>query len=147
MISGASHQWEITRHKSLVPVTVNCFPCIEDAGEERRKEKGLLLEAMVPSLISLMVSVDVKHHGRSRRLCCSEPVWPSGKVLASKHKDFGSIPLRLSFLFKACGLWTVSSDFVPHRSGNIKTDSSHCCPPREPVWPSGKVLSLTIMTH
>ena len=28
----------------------------------------------------------------------SEPVWPSGK--AGKRKDLGSIPLRLSFLFK-----------------------------------------------
>ena len=27
-----------------------------------------------------------------------EPVWPSGK--AGKRKDLGSIPLRLSFLFK-----------------------------------------------
>ena len=28
--------------------------------------------------------------------------------------DLGSIPLRLSFLFKSCGLWTLSCDFVPH---------------------------------
>ena len=37
----------------------------------------------------------------------SEPGLPSGK-------DLGSIPLRLSFLFKSCGLWTLSCDFVPH---------------------------------
>ena len=33
-----------------------------------------------------------------------EPVWPSGK--AGKPKDLGSIPLRLSFLFRkvvVCG--------------------------------------------
>ena len=28
------------------------------------------------------------------------PVWPSGKALGCKRKDLGSIPLRLSFLFK-----------------------------------------------
>ena len=37
-----------------------------------------------------------------------EPVWPAGK-----HWDLGSNPLRLSFLFKNCGLWTLSCDFVP----------------------------------
>ena len=42
-----------------------------------------------------------------------EPVWPSGK--AGKQKGLGSIPLRLSRLFKkVCGLWTLSCDFVPH---------------------------------
>ena len=34
--------------------------------------------------------------------------------LASKRKDLGSILFRLSFLFKSCGLWTRSCDFVPH---------------------------------
>ena len=43
----------------------------------------------------------------------SEPVWPSGKALAGKQKDLGSIPLRLSFLFRKAS---------------------------EPVWPSGKAL-------
>ena len=35
-----------------------------------------------------------------------EPVWPSGKALAAKRKDLGSILLRLSFLFEkvvVCG--------------------------------------------
>ena len=41
-----------------------------------------------------------------------EPVWPSGK--AGKQRDLGLNPLRLSFLFKSCGLWTLSSGFVPH---------------------------------
>ena len=41
-----------------------------------------------------------------------EPVWPSGK--AGKQRDLGSNPLRLSFLCKNCGLWTLSCDFVPH---------------------------------
>ena len=38
-----------------------------------------------------------------------EPVWPRGK-----QRDLSSNPLRLSFLFKSCGLWTLSCDFVPH---------------------------------
>ena len=29
--------------------------------------------------------------------------------LAGKQKDMGSIPFQLSFLFKCCGLWTLSS--------------------------------------
>ena len=37
----------------------------------------------------------------------SEPVWPGGK--AGKQKELGSNPLRLSFLFKSCGLRTLSS--------------------------------------
>ena len=41
-----------------------------------------------------------------------EPVWPSGK--AGKQRDLGSNPLRLSVLFKSCGLWTLSCDFVSH---------------------------------
>ena len=32
---------------------------------------------------------------------------------AGKQRDLGSKPLRLSFLFKGCGLWTLSCDFVP----------------------------------
>ena len=39
----------------------------------------------------------------------SEPAWPNGK-----QKDLGSHPLRLSFLLKQCGLWTLSCGFVPH---------------------------------
>ena len=35
----------------------------------------------------------------------SEPVWSSGN--ANKQRDLGSNPLRLSFLFKSCGLWTI----------------------------------------
>ena len=41
-----------------------------------------------------------------------EPVWPSGK--AGKRRNLGSNPLRLSFLFKSCGLWALSRDFVPY---------------------------------
>ena len=49
-----------------------------------------------------------------RRYCFGEPVWPSGKARAGKQKDLGSNPLRFSFLFKSCGLWTLFFDFVPH---------------------------------
>jgi len=42
-----------------------------------------------------------------------EAVWPSGKGLAGQQKDLGSIPFRSSSLFRSCGLWTLSCDFVP----------------------------------
>ena len=34
--------------------------------------------------------------------------------LAGKQRDLGSNLLRLSLLFKICGLWTLSCDSVPH---------------------------------
>ena len=40
---------------------------------------------------------------------------------AGKQRDFGSNLLRFSFLFKCCGLWTLSCDFVPH---NYETNGS-----------------------
>ena len=45
-----------------------------------------------------------------------EPVWPSGKAfrLVIKEKGLSSIPLRLSFLFESCDLWTLSCDFSLH---------------------------------
>ena len=56
-----------------------------------------------------MVSVDVKHHVYLfTYVNRCKPVWPSGK--AGKRKDLGSIPLRLSFLFKkvvVCGYCPV----------------------------------------
>ena len=33
---------------------------------------------------------------------------------AGKQRDLSLNPLWLSFLFKNCGLWTLSSDFAPH---------------------------------
>ena len=33
---------------------------------------------------------------------------------AGEQRDLGSNPLRLSFLFKSCGLRTPSCDFVSH---------------------------------
>ena len=44
-----------------------------------------------------------------------QPVWPGGKALLGrycKQKGLSSIPLRLSFLFKSCGLWTRSCVFL-----------------------------------
>ena len=41
----------------------------------------------------------------------SEPVWPSDKALGWKAGPWFD-PLRLSFLFKNCGLWTRSCDFA-----------------------------------
>ena len=45
-------------------------------------------------------------------------------VEAVKQKDLGSKLLRLSFLFKRCGLWTLSCDFVPHNYKTLKWLSS-----------------------
>ena len=41
-----------------------------------------------------------------------EAFWPRGWKVAGKQKDLGSIPLWLSFLFRSCGLWTLSYGFV-----------------------------------
>ena len=43
-----------------------------------------------------------------------EPVWPSGEALDWHWQAEGPRfdPLRLSFLFKKCGLWTLSYDFA-----------------------------------
>ena len=42
------------------------------------------------------------------------------KSQAGKQKDLGSNLLWLSFLFKSCGLWTLSCDFVPHIYETLK---------------------------
>ena len=49
-----------------------------------------------------------------------EPAWPSDKALAGKQKDAGSTPLRLTFVLKYCGLWTLSHDLPLHNEWNIK---------------------------
>ena len=41
-----------------------------------------------------------------------EPVWPSGKALGWSAEGPRFDPPRLSFLYKLCGLWTLSNDFV-----------------------------------
>ena len=42
-----------------------------------------------------------------------------GRFLLVSRGTCGSIPLRLSVLFKSCGLRTLSIDFVPHHEWNI----------------------------
>ena len=51
-----------------------------------------------------------------------EPVWPSDNP--DKQTELGSNLLRLSFLFKSCGLWTPSCGFVPHSYETLKWLSS-----------------------
>ena len=66
-------------------------------------------------LISCSCTLYINVFGVSAEHC--ELVWPSGKVLGwycGKQRDLGSNPHRLSFFFKSSGLWTLSSDFVPH---------------------------------
>ena len=53
--------------------------------------------------------------------------------LAGKRKGLGSIPLRLSFLFKSCGLWTPC-DFVPHNYETLKWLSSLSTLMLESFW-------------
>ena len=38
-----------------------------------------------------------------------------------EERDIGSNLLRLSFLFKSCGLWTLSCDFDPHKYETLKS--------------------------
>ena len=53
---------------------------------------------------------------------------------AGKQRDFGSNPLRLSFLFKSGGLWTLSCDFVPHNYETLKWVSSLPTLMRKSFW-------------
>ena len=45
---------------------------------------------------------------------------PAVKAKAGKQKDLGSIPLRLSFLFKKVVVYGQSCDFVLHNLLSIK---------------------------
>ena len=68
------------------------------------------------------VSVVVKQHF-NRLNFDSEPVWPSGKafkVWKAEEPRLDSAWALLSFLFKSCGLWTLSCDFVLHDYSDIK---------------------------
>ena len=63
----------------------------------------MFTEGLLLSLISLMVSVDVKHHvyrGLVSRFKAEGPRLDSASALF--------------FLQKGCGLWTQSYDFVSH---------------------------------
>ena len=61
-----------------------------------------------------------------------EPLWPSG--IAGKQKHLGSIPLRLCFLLKICGLWalfvTVSlkvNETLERLTSLSILTQNHCC--------------------
>ena len=73
-----------------------------------------MLYSFMPDMVPSLTKTDRE----AERL--SEPVWPSGK--AGKWKDFGSIPLQLSFLFKkvvVCGHCLVTLSITSY--WNIKT--------------------------
>ena len=53
---------------------------------------------------------------------------------AGKQRDLGSNLLRLSFLFKSCGLWTLSCDFFPHIYETLKWLSSLSILMQESFW-------------
>ena len=74
------------------------------------KHSGKPIYVFIPSFRSFPDVICSQTWNESRCLPSANcwPVWPSGK-----QRDLGSNPLRLSFLFKCCGLWTVSCDFCP----------------------------------
>ena len=53
---------------------------------------------------------------------------------AGKQRDLGSNPFRLSFLFKSCGLWTLSCGFVPHNYETLKWLSSLPTLMHKSIW-------------
>ena len=71
-----------------------------------------------------------------------EPVW---------QKDLGSKPLRFWFLFKSCGLWTLSCDFVPHNYETLKWLSSLPSLMQKSFWwwqcSDRYIISLSLSLH
>ena len=63
-------------------------------------------------------------------------VWVSGSAgwvsaawcQAGKLADVGSSPLRLTLLWKSCGSWTQSGDFVPHKLLLKQSSGLRRCP-------------------
>ena len=55
-------------------------------------------------------------HNKPYGFCGRKAPWKKD----ARQRNFGSIPLRLSFLFKSHGLLTLSCDFVSHNWWNIK---------------------------
>ena len=83
--------------------------------------KGEHLSALVLNRRDLNFCVCSTPLREARNKCCKLPrqqgVSRFGLAVGrqtGKQKVLGSIPLRLSFFFKSCGLWTLSCDFVPH---------------------------------
>ena len=71
------------------------------------EERGVL-----PSLISLMASADVKPHVLSSFRCVSRCGLAGGARLVSRRILVRSASAFLSLLFKNCGLWTLSYYFA-----------------------------------
>ena len=67
--------------------------------------------------------MDVKHHVYFKHHVVSR-FGLAVRRWAGKQKDLGSNLFRLCFLFKSCGLWTLSCDFVPHSYETLKWLSS-----------------------
>ena len=65
---------------------------------------GGILPAGLPDPATSIEQQEPQHADRA--VTEGEDIWPYGEPPA------GSNPLRLSFLFKSCGLWTLPSDFV-----------------------------------
>ena len=64
-----------------------------------------------PSLIGHLTSVDVK---QNYSFICGMTVSWSGLAVRLVSRSCPDSASALSFLFKSCGLWILSCDFVPH---------------------------------
>ena len=90
--------------------------CLPATGRCRAAERQCL-PGYAPNM--LLASEDINWLSKNRTNGYARPVpnKPTVSVDVKQHFNqvtLGSIPLRLSFLFKSCGLWTRSCDFVPH---------------------------------
>ena len=72
----------------------------------------------------LLASENIKQKQNERTKNEQQTIVSRFGLAAGKRRDLGSNPLRLSFLFKSCGLWTLSCDFAPHNYGTLKWLSS-----------------------
>ena len=63
----------------------------------------------------------VKGFARIYMYIAREPVWPSGKALGWSAEGPWFDPLRLSFILKLCGLWTLSRDFAHTMNEALKS--------------------------
>ena len=58
--------------------------------------------------------INILHRGDILSACSVSQFGLAIRCSAGMQKDLDSVPFLLSFLFKSCGLWTLSSDCVPH---------------------------------
>ena len=82
---------------------------------------GLVIICVLGRYAASAVSFSTQNFPGGRSVRASVESWAEIKSVSS---DLGSNPFRLSFLFKSCGRWTLSCDFVPHSYETLKWLSS-----------------------